>query len=240
MTKISTRIRNRLMFLFVLRNKIFSKFTNKKNCEILMILGYQRSGTNALFKSFKKDTRYAFHNESNYSEMMESWALRPEKEIRYFLNKEAKIVTKPISESYLRTTRELFEEYKGYDVRYVLIIRDIVNIYYSNNEHDRDYYDNDIDKFVSLYNERMSLTLIGLEDRDGLVIRYEDVIDNPEFYFKVCDYLGITGNHIFRKDSNLGNKNLSEAELNTIEKGTSEIKEQLDVLVEQSKAKLAE
>jgi hypothetical protein len=203
-----------------------------------MILGYQRSGTNALFKSFKKDKSYTFHNESDYSEIMESWALRPEKDIRYFLNKEGRVITKPISENYFRTTRELFEEYEGYAVRYIFIVRDIANIYYSNNEHDKEYYDDDIHKFVKLYNKRMENTLIGLEDRDGIVIRYEDIISDPEFYQKVCDYFKIKGEHIFRKDSNLGNKNLSEEEFNIIQSGTQEIKEKLDKLVEETKSRL--
>lgn len=236
--KLFTKIKANALSLLVFKNKILSRLTTKQSCKIVMILGYQRSGTSALISSFEKDEDYAIYTESNNSLLMYKWLLRPEKNIRFFLNKTKKIITKPITESYIRTSGELFEEYKNYDIQYILLVRSVENIFYSNSKHDNEYYGNDIEKFIPLYNKRMKNTLTGLDKKNGLVIKYEDIIDKPVIYDKICDFLGLKGDYIFRKDSNLGLKNLSDNQQTILNNRTLEIKSKTDLLVSKTYEKL--
>ncbi|MDA9952392.1 sulfotransferase domain-containing protein [Chitinophagales bacterium] len=163
--KLYTRIKAIALSLVVFKNKILSRLTTKQSCKIVMILGYQRSGTSAMISSFENCKNYTIHSESNNSWLMHKWLLRPEKNIRYSLNKRKRLITKPITESYLRTSGELFEEYKNYDVQYILLLRNVENIFYSNSKHDNESYGNDIEKFIPLYNKRMNNTLTGLDKK---------------------------------------------------------------------------
>lgn len=236
--RLFTKIKAIALSLVVIKNKILSRFTTKQSCKIIMILGYQRSGTSALISSFEEDKDYAIYTESNESWLMHKWLLRPEKNIRFPLNKIKKLITKPITESYQRTSGELFEEYKNYDIQYILLLRNVENIFYSNSKHDNESYGNDIEKFIPLYNKRMKNTLTGLDKKNGLVVKYEDIIDKPIIYDKICDYLGVKGKYLFRKDSNLGFKNLSDDQQSILNKRTLEIKSKTDLLVSKTYEKL--
>ena len=72
-----------------------------------MITGHQRSGTTALMNSLSRDPNIELINESLNNELFYKWNLKPEKEIRSFLNNLKKpLLTKPVNETKKRGIRD--------------------------------------------------------------------------------------------------------------------------------------
>ncbi len=123
--------------------------------------------------------------------MMKNWTLRPEIKIRNVICKQKKVIIKGISENYLKTTKDIIKEFKDYDLRFVLIYRDVVNVYYSNILHDPNY--ESIEMFIEEYNSRMKKTLYGLDFKKTDVIKYEDILGSEELFLKICNKSGVKG-----------------------------------------------
>lgn len=202
-----------------------------------MITGYQRSGTNALFDSFKTEAVDAY-NESDDSLVFYNWALRPEKQTRYLLRSTHKpVILKPISETYLRSMDELFDEYADYDVRAIYIFRDPVNVYYSNLKHDPVTYEPDaIDFYIEKWNRRNQLGIAVRPDVMARVkyVNYEELIKNERLFEQIKSFLEIPGNKRVDRDSSAGYKNLDPAVVAKIQAGTKPVVDKLNQLAANS------
>jgi hypothetical protein len=88
-----------------------------------MVIGFQRSGTNALFDSLAGDRNILSFNEVAESEIYRNFYLKPEPEIRSILQAGKSVLLKPISETKRRNVEDLFQEYAAYDVRVLHIHR---------------------------------------------------------------------------------------------------------------------
>ncbi|MDW7695823.1 hypothetical protein R9C00_25125 [Flammeovirgaceae bacterium SG7u.111] len=194
-----------------------------------MIIGFQRSGTNALFDSLSYDNEIRVYNESD-KYVMKKWLLRPEKKIRNILCRDKKILLKPITESYIRNTGDLLEEYKKYNITLVFIFRDPINVYYSNMLHDSYYHE--VDNFIHLYKKRMKNIMEGFptDKEKGIIVKYEDLISDKTLFDSLCTSLKIKGNFIFKPDSNKGYKNLSKEIIEKINNTTNETYSQINNL----------
>lgn len=90
----------------------------------------QRSGTNALFNSFAKDTNFRWFNESDDSKIFYEWNLRPESEIRPILRGSSPVLLNPVNETDFRNVIDVIKEYEDDDLWIAWIYRDPVNVYF--------------------------------------------------------------------------------------------------------------
>lgn len=190
--------------------------------KIIMVMGVQRSGTNALFNSFAKDTNFRAFNECDDSEIFYEWNLRPECEIRSILRGSGPVLLKPVNETDFRSVTDVIREYKDYDVWIPWIYRDPVNVYYS---WLTKWNMPSVDEFIEMWNRRNQSILTILPDfgsRIGIV-RYEDLVADPQVFYRACGFFSITGEYLFREDSESGRRNLSNRVITEIEQGTTQI-----------------
>lgn len=203
--------------------------------KIVMIAGYQRSGTTALLSSLSKDSGVVTVNESFDNELFCRWNLRPEAEIRPFLaNMDKPLLTKPVNETKIRSIEELFDEYRDYDLRVIFLYRNPVNVYFS--QLIKRVKDKTIlfghTEFVDGWNSRNRHVVDAMpryKDRIFLV-SYEDVIADKRVFRDLCNFAGIDGKSVFRNDGNNGMDNFHQNVIDEIERGTSEVMELLDEL----------
>lgn len=192
-----------------------------------MIMGYQRSGTNALLKSLGSDPEITAINESAESEFFKDWLLRPEPGIRDALyGIPGTVLLKPISEATYRDVSEIFGEYRDYDLRVVWIYRDPVNVYYSCVMK----WGMGVEDFLDEWKRSNQRVLESLREYGQriVMVKYEDITASPDIFFKACRFLGINGKYLFRKDNAEGRKDLSPELIEKIEKSTSELLAELD------------
>ncbi len=194
-----------------------------------MVMGVQRSGTNALRRSLSLDPRVAGFNESKDSPLFKNWYLRREASIRDFLNGvPGTVLIKPISETRKRTVADIFEEYQAYDLWMPWIYRDPVNVYHSRIRRWPEL--TDIDRFVDSWNSRNRSALEaipGHADRMAIV-RYEECIADPTVFWGLCRFLNVEGEYLFRRDSAGGYRRLDRELQQRILEGTSEVLQELD------------
>ncbi len=188
---------------------------------IVMILGVQRSGTNALFDSLAKAPKVLACNESGDSEIYINFFLRPEPEIRKSLLNDKPVLLKPISETKKRSVQELLQEYSEYDFRILHIHRDPVNTYYSATL----IWHVVLEEYLEEWNRRnRSIFEInpGWKDRVAFV-KYEDMVEDPSVFYSAAQFAGIKGKYLFHDDSASGRKLLSTKVISKIDEETREI-----------------
>ncbi len=199
--------------------------------KIVMITGIQCSGTSALLKSLSRDSGVVTINESLDNELFCSWNLRPEAKIRPFLaNMDKTLLTKPVNETRRRSIVELFNEYRDYDLRVIFLYRNPVNVYFS--QLMKRVKDKTITEFIDDWNSRNRHVIEAMpryKDRIFLV-SYEDIIADKRVFRDLCNFAGINGKSVFRKDSNKGMVNFRQNVIDKIEHGTSEVIELLNKL----------
>lgn len=225
--KIKHRIK--LIFQWLM---IFLSYPLKSNKikKLIFVIGYQRSGTNALFYSLSEDKTFKSFNESSNSLIMKNWTLRSERITRLSFRPNTNVLVKPISENYIRTTHDIYKEYWNYDLFMIFILRDPVNIYFSNLQHNNEYYSKDVKVFINDFNVRMEKTIEGWEFKTGIIVDYEKLTSNEEYFFNICKLMNVDGKYRFRKDSNSGYAKLDEKTINDIKIGTSEVSKALQQL----------
>jgi hypothetical protein len=195
--------------------------------KIIMVMGVHRSGTNALFNSLAEDTNFRSFNESDDSEIFCEWNLRPESEIRSILQGSDPILLKPVSETEFRSVIDVIKEYESYEVWIPWIFRDPVNVYLS---WFRKWNMPSVDEFIQMWNRRNQSILMALPDfgtRIGIV-RYEDLVSDPQVFYRACGFFGIMGRYLFREDSQGGRRNLPVEIITKIERGTTQILNRLN------------
>jgi hypothetical protein len=196
---------------------------------LLMIMGIQRSGTNALFNSFSKAGGCIPLLDTENSEIYDQFYLRPEPVIRPFLAGQSKpILLKPVNETKKRSIDAVFEEYRAYDLKVLYIYRDPVNAFFSQIEMWPEY--DDVHEFIEQWNKRnLYATSLTPEWKNRFaIVKYQDLSEDPKVFDQVCKFFGIRGTYLFRADKNRGQERLTVSLRKQIEDGTRNVHQQLD------------
>lgn len=181
--------------------------------QIIMITGHQRSGTTALFKALSQDPSLLGINESSDNEIFRSWNLKPEPDIRDFLQSlDQRLLTKPVNETNTRHLSEIIKEYAAYDLHIIFLYRDPVNVYFSqvmkriaSGKPVLGFFD-----FGVIWNQRNRMVLEVLDQHHEQIslIKYEDLTHNSRVFDGLCEQLQIEAESTFRDDSKNGVKYL--------------------------------
>ena len=199
---------------------------------LFFLMGIQRSGGSTLLNAFRRKRNVSVFKEKD-KRIFDYFMLRPEKEIRPFIEK-----SKPItfieakSETKKRDVTDIFSEYSRYSVRIIWNYRDPVSVYYSRLiKYPYKDWVSDENGFSEMWNQRNNSILKALKQhRDHIaIIKLEDLIECKNVFKQLCDFIGTKGKNTFYSDKvNIGNK-LPEAIIKNIQKQTSEVLNQLDL-----------
>ena len=195
----------------------------------MMIMGHQRSGTNALFNSLVKGNDCVPIVDVASSDVYDDFYLRPEAEIRTILNDQKKpVLLKPVNETKKRSIDSVFEEYQQYDLRILYIYRDPVNAFFSQTEFWPEY--TDVDYFIDRWNARnlLAINISPVWKPKFAIVKYEDLIEDPGVFDQACRFLEISGKYLFRTDKGGGRQSLSADVQKQIDEGTAGVLAQLD------------
>ena len=195
-----------------------------------MIMGVQRSGTNTLFKCLASTNHVRAYNESVDSPLFRDLNLRPEPEVRSLLqDSSGPLMCKPINETTVRSVGEVLEEFAPHDPRVVWLYRDPVNCYHSHNQR-WERFRNRAGTFAAHWNDRNRSVLRALagHGRRIIVVRYEDLTEDPNVLRGVCAFLGTRGCYLFRPDRAIGRQRVSRADQELLDRETNDVLERLD------------
>lgn len=195
---------------------------------LVMIMGVQRSGTNALFKCLGSGRGVRAYNEDDPI-LFSDCNLRPEPEIRASLAQASHVLLKPINETKLRSVAAVLEEFEGYDTRVAWIYRDPVNCYQSHVLRWEGFRDRP-DAFAKAWCERnrSALDALDLHGERIAIVRYEDLVHDPRVLSSLASYLDVPGAWLFRADSQAGRRELSPPLQQRLDEGTGPVLAQLD------------
>ena len=198
-------------------------------CRLVFIMGVQRSGTNALFKSLERGANHAY-NEAEDSPLFEGFYLRDDAVVRGVLDGCSGVVlAKPISETKRRSVSDVITAYAGYDLSVIWIYRDPINCYASHIERWTGFRGRPA-AFAESWAERNQSVLDALEihaDRITLV-RYEDLTRSPAMVVSLGATIGLRTRSKFRRDHRRGRRALSSDVISIIEAGTQQALKTLD------------
>lgn len=197
---------------------------------LVLIMGVQRSGTNALFKSLSSDASVLGVNESPDSAFFVELLLRPEPQLRpHLLAHDGVVVLKPISETNHRGVDALLDELSAYDPRVAWIYRDPVNCFHSHIERWTGFRDRP-DAFAQHWTRRNALALAALSSRRDrmAIVRYEDLVTDPQVFTGLATWLGVTGAYLFRADHGRGRATQPAPVQQIIDAGTAQARQALD------------
>lgn len=172
-----------------------------------MVMGYQRSGTNALFDSIERGGGCIAMVDVEQSEIYDQFDLRPEPEIRNVLQATTSpVLLKPVNETKKRTIEDVFNEYKDYEVRIIYIYREPVHVFGSQVTLWPQF--DDVEEFIHLWNKRngYALHLPAIWKDCFAIVSYNDLISDPKVFSEVCAFLGVPGKYLFRRDQKLGSQ----------------------------------
>ena len=168
-------------------------------------MGYQRSGTNALFDSIERGGGCIPMVDVEESEIYDQFDLRPEPEIRKILHDSpAPVLLKPVNDTKKRSIEDVFNEYRDYDLKVIYLYREPVHVFGSQVTL-WPHFD-DVEEFIHLWNKRNGYALhLSADWKDQLaIVSYADLISDPDVFNEVCAYLGVPGKYLFRRDQKLG------------------------------------
>jgi len=199
---------------------------------LFFLMGIQRSGGSTLLNAFRRKRNVSVFKEKD-KRIFDYFMLRPEKEIRPFIEK-----SKPItfieakSETKKRDVTDIFSEYSRYSVRVIWNYRDPVSVYYSRLiKYPHKDWVSDENGFSEMWNQRNNSVLTALKQyrNDIAIIKLEDLIESKNVFKHLCDFIGTKGKNTFYSDKvNIDNK-LPEAIIKNIHKQTAKVLNQLDL-----------
>jgi len=175
---------------------------------LVMIMGVQRSGTNALFKCLTSSAGVQGYNESPDNDFFEGINLRPERELRELIRRAPRhLVLKPINETMHRQVGDVLQEFALHAPRVVWIFRDPVNCYQSHIVQWKGFRDKPA-AFAEAWCRRNASALAACGDQaeELAVVAYEDLVADPAVLKELCGFLGIPGAYLFRGDSGGGRR----------------------------------
>ena len=201
--------------------------------KLIMVMGVQRSGTTVLFHSLAKDQTLTLHNESWDDAVYYCHRLRPLAEIAPVLEAaRGAVLLKPLSETGSRSLDEIAAEYRDYNLRFVWIYRDPVNVLYS--MHRKGWIPGSQIDHTSHISEwvRRNQLAVQFQQRhpDQIALaRYEDCYADPMVFRQMAAWLGVKGQSLFRQDRAQGRRYLSRAVQQEIDRATAPILDALDI-----------
>lgn len=200
--------------------------------KLVMVMGVQRSGTNALFFSLASDPTLISYNEAASDALYADFFLRPEPEIRPLLQSaRSGVLLKPNSETRRRSLGDVFQEYAKYDLHIVWVYRNPVNIFYSHYTMGWIQYQ-DISHAYHLneWNLRNQQILDALPMHAArlTIVRYEDAVADSNILSALFRRVGVNGQNRMRGDTNGGRKRLPRAVQTHIARETQTVHKALD------------
>ena len=196
-----------------------------------MVMGIQRSGTNALFHSLEKDARFEAFNE-NHPDVFKDFYLKSFEEVSSVIDGLQKpVLLKPISETSRGSLADLMATYRRYELHVLWIYRDPVNQIYSHGKHHENQgFSVPLDWYMDDYNQRNQKLLEVLEDSGSMitVVGYEHLCASRNVFKALCEKLKVAGGYLFREDSNSGYTGLEETTIARIKRETRDTFEQLN------------
>jgi len=197
---------------------------------LVLIMGVQRSGTNALFKSLTSDPGVLGVNEAPDGPFFQDVLLRPEPELRPHLQAATgPVVLKPISETNHRGVDDVLVELAAYDPRVPWIYRDPVNCFHSHIVRWQGFRDRP-EAFAAHWSERnqRALDALGSHGERIAVVRYEDLVTDPQVFVDLGAWLQLPGAYLFRADRGEGRAEQPQEVQALIDAGTAEVRAALD------------
>ena len=195
---------------------------------LIFVMGVQRSGTNALFRSLRGGAA-ANYNEADSSPLFEGMFLRPAPEVHAALaGGQGPVIVKPISETKRRSVVDVFTEYAASDLKVAWIYRDPVNCYASHIARWEEFRGRE-SAFVHAWCQRNQMALDALSSFGDqvAVVRYRDLILDPSLIKQVGKFLGLRARYRFRKDRNTGRSVLPKTAVEALIDGTESVWEEL-------------
>lgn len=196
---------------------------------LVLVMGVQRSGTNALFKCLTSDPGVEGFNEAPDNAWFENVLLRPLEQLRPLLDaRPGALVLKPISETNRRSLADLLDELAAWSPRVVWIYREPLHCYQSHVERWQGFRDRPAE-FAAHWSARNRLALEALPSRGEqiAVVRYEDLIADPAVFASLCAWLELPGAYLFRADRGRGETQPAEVQ-ESLALGTAEVLALLD------------
>jgi hypothetical protein len=178
---------------------------------LVMVMGVQRSGTNALFKCLTSARGVQAFNEAPDNAAFEACDLRPEPTLRALLAAApGPVVLKPINESKHRPVAAVLEEFGAHDLRAVWIFRDPVNCYHSHIVRWAGFRGRP-EAFAASWSarNRSALDALAAHPERLALVRYEDLVADPRVLASLAAFLGLSGAWLFRADRAAGQQEVS-------------------------------
>lgn len=197
---------------------------------VIFLMGVQRSGTNALFKSLTSSAEVRAFNESMDSPWFHELDLRPEVEVRALLEQDARpVVLKPINETKARSVRDVLHEWRDHDVRVAWAYRDPVNCYHSHVTRWRGFRGQP-EAFARHWALRNGSVLDALGEYGAriAVIRYEDLAVDATVLDQLSAFLQVPTCYLFRPDRAAGWRAVPAREQDLIARTTADVLAHLD------------
>jgi hypothetical protein len=172
---------------------------------LVMILGFQRSGTTAMFETLASSPGVSPRHEAADDDIYDDYFLRPESQIRPLLAAlPGTVLLKPVRESRRRSPLEVATEYSDYDLSIIWLYRDPVNVFQSWLE--KGWVKSMPQEFASHWMTRNE----GCLDSRGalgdtlIMVRYEDLVAHPACVEDLAGRLGLAVQSTLRADRNAG------------------------------------
>ena len=197
---------------------------------LVMIMGFQRSGTTALFNTLSTASGVSARHEHPDDEIYAQYELRPEVEIRPVLHSlPGTVLLKPVKESAKRSPLEVAEEFGDYDLTIVWLYRDPVNVYQSWQRKGwvKKVVPNGFGYHWVRRNARCLDSIAALGER-LVIVRYEDLVSQPACVDALAERLGFVVRSTLQADSNAGRVHLPAEVQETIDGATRGMLARLD------------
>ncbi len=197
---------------------------------VIFLMGVQRSGTNALFKSLSSSAEVRAFNESMDSPWFHELDLRPEAEVRALLEEDPRpVVLKPINETKARAVHDVLREWGDHDVRVAWTYRDPVNCYHSHVRRWRGFRGQP-EAFARHWAQRNGSVIDAMEGHGAriAVVRYEDLAVDAAVLDQLSAFLGIPACYLFRPDRAGGWREVPAPEQDLIARETADVLARLD------------
>ncbi len=199
--------------------------------QLIMVMGAQRSGTTALFRSLAHDRALTSFHESAEDALYYLYRLRPVRETAPILNAApGAVLLKPITETFYRSLEELKTEYANYALKFVWIYRDPVNVLHSMSRKGWLPCALEGEPGAGTWVARNQLALRFQKDHPAAIaiVRYEDLVSDPKIFGSLCKSLDVNGAPVFREDRGSGRSDLPLSVQRAIEAATGATLRALD------------
>ena len=197
---------------------------------VIFLMGVQRSGTNALFKSLSSSAEVRAANESVDSPWFRELDLRPEAEVRALLEgDERPVVLKHINETKARSVHDVLHEWRDHDVRVAWTYRDPVNCYHSHVKRWQGFRGQP-EAFARHWALRNGSVIDALKEHGPriAVVRYEDLAVDAAVLDRLASFLEIPACYLFRPDRAGGWREVPAQEQDLIARETADALARLD------------